>query len=69
VAQAPVASGSITPEPKVEAKAVVQPETKAAEAKPEQSAKAMALLEGKPVATTPARRSRPAKNRCCNQRW
>lgn len=70
VAQAPAASGSITPapavavkaeapaprpEPKAEAKAESKPEPKkSADAKPEESAKALALLEGKPVATTPA---------------
>jgi DedD protein len=70
VVQAPAVSGSLTPsptpavaakveapkpEPKVEAKAEAKPETKkTAEAKPEESAKALALLEGKPVATTPA---------------
>jgi DedD protein len=50
------------PEPKVEAKAEprpelkpeARPETKTAGVKPEQGAKALALLEGKPVATTPA---------------
>jgi DedD protein len=55
VVAAKVETSAVKPEPKVEAKAEPKPETKkAAEAKPDDSAKALALLEGKPVATTPA---------------